>query len=1443
MGFYGNISNIAKTTFTFDRVYSNRLDMDQNVNTDGIFLGRYVLVDYGEQPIKGYFLLDPNDPNGGGYFYNSHITRPEYKIIGNTALIYQDLNNVQSGTSFYYYDSYNKKFYPRPPATISTYQINFQIDVNEYGRGYDSTVWTKRYKEDGTSEYVSIAELNAVVPNMHLVVDQPQEVPITPYFDRDTTNIDYYLHMQSNFGTRIGKITEGMHSDEQAPHTVVNWTVDQKGPSYKEVTQENADVDIYYNNAGFDHTKHNFSEDKVEVQHSHDNQEKYDKKEFIDYSKNAIGYRMTKSGRLYGNEADQGVYSNGIPAEDIQDWYIRLPGIGNAICRMWDKVYGYISPKEDDTEARKLLHNSRHLNDALTYNDTESNLVTYDRTTLMGVMNTAQDLIGYHFISFEDYNPPKTISGESSLITINLKYDNLEEKNQSQTKTYDILKCIFYDANKEYYAYHYYPEYASAEVDPDTGNIIFESDKTYYYLEDDIYHIANLNTYKATDADGKTIPSKTEYFYVIPQWKLEKIGTIADNSIQTLIAQIHTMLGTNIGEIRDITSIQGAINIMKDVIANIDTNLMPGRLLHTDDDGVIKTCDTYFPSATWDRDEVLNGNGDWVSRFATIKVLKNSTNDNQKTFKVNDATSGKEAGADIVTIISDNNKDENGNSPTNPQELHSPNNLTFGTRNKWIQLHADDQDDSIEFRHLESPIIGRLRAEQAIGTTDDSLPIYVNKNTTDDNDNVILKTKDELIAENADFDSFSVNDNATEITVKPTTDNLEYKSDVSDQNDNRLTIPYLTVDNAGHVVELGTKNFNIPHGFKKIETTAIEVTDESNSSDKPGISIAESISDTLELAPKNRWINIATEVDNNKEGSAEDNSAEDPKADKITFGHKLVPTLKENVTLNGERRTQKTEIETVYRFGLPQNKIYGENGNLDKQNENEAANTFNVPYIEVDMAGHVVAAETHTVEIPHTYNKISTGTVIDDTAVAGTAGSTIKDEAAVVSMKAETLEEEIVYAPFNKWIRINAITGEGKDTVRFGHEIHTIVENEPSTEDLDSSAPEDKTFTTKVVNWDDAGHIIEHGTTTWTLPNSIRNINIISTSNSEEVSGTIEAGVTSDTITVKPSNQWIEIGKEEDKQLTFGHSTSNVGTSQEFINLNNESSFVTQELTYDDAGHIIGHATKTWTMPHVYQTISIGDTKLSAKNTHDELVYAGNEWINLEGKTTDNGTKEVIFKHSKQEAISIDKSSDVYLQNGQAYQLSQVNYDDAGHITSVTQSTYHLPKHIEKDNDWITVTEQVNGEQHQVVYSHKSQQQMPEQSGLYKITIDQCGHISAAEKATPEDIGLDIKNIISEITSRFSLILNAPEFSLTQEKIGENIAIKVEIENKDQASTYNVTWGQEDVKYDEVLQKYIIQNASAGNEYTCTVERIYADVKSQTSKSIIITEETEEGTV
>ena len=48
-GFYGRVTNQSKTSMTFDRVYHNRTAMKANASTDGVFTGRFVLIEYDEE--------------------------------------------------------------------------------------------------------------------------------------------------------------------------------------------------------------------------------------------------------------------------------------------------------------------------------------------------------------------------------------------------------------------------------------------------------------------------------------------------------------------------------------------------------------------------------------------------------------------------------------------------------------------------------------------------------------------------------------------------------------------------------------------------------------------------------------------------------------------------------------------------------------------------------------------------------------------------------------------------------------------------------------------------------------------------------------------------------------------------------------------------------------------------------------------------------------------------------------------------------------------------------------------------------------------------------------------------------------------------------------------------------------------------------------------------
>lgn len=268
MGFYGNISNSNKSSFTFDRVYSTRKEMDAACDTDGIFLGRFVLVEYDINPIKGYC-------QDSAFYTDKQCKNLMIAVEGN---YYQNLFETEN--NIYHYQS---GVFTKITAENYDYGAHYKIDVETYGRGYDSTAWMKRYDAENNSfKYVMIAELNTVIPDFHLIVDPPEdekEVPNIPYFDEYSTNLNYYLHMPANFTHEIKK--------------------------------EN----ITFNKDGFDK----------------------DKRSYIENPTNSIGYDKIQGTRGYLSH----VYdTDAETAKDTYKWHITLEGIGNMVCQFWDLMYG-----------------------------------------------------------------------------------------------------------------------------------------------------------------------------------------------------------------------------------------------------------------------------------------------------------------------------------------------------------------------------------------------------------------------------------------------------------------------------------------------------------------------------------------------------------------------------------------------------------------------------------------------------------------------------------------------------------------------------------------------------------------------------------------------------------------------------------------------------------------------------------------------------------------------------------------------------------------------------------------------------------------------------------------------------------------------------------------------------------------------------------------------
>lgn len=340
MGFYGNISNVNKTNMTFDKIYSNRKSMDESCALDGVYTGRYVLVEYEQYyPLDTLPIIYKVSSNKEEKFSTTYTQLSPLEIQENViyrcVILTNWLNSTISEEDLLL-QYYSNVFYrgvqkdgvlslENVSSEISeeNYVGNFNIDRIEYNtsRGYDSTVWMKQYDSNGIPRYVNIAELNSVVPTFDVSVDAPTMEPQSPHFDADSTNIYYNLHVQPQWGFRVKEAARknangGIISDATTKYTSI--TYDENGAEI--ITSTDVDADIYFNKAGFD---------------------KNNRKAYVDLEivgEDSIDITPTGvSGQLYNN------HEKGQPkkeAPDIQELSINLPSVGNMMSEAWDYIYG-----------------------------------------------------------------------------------------------------------------------------------------------------------------------------------------------------------------------------------------------------------------------------------------------------------------------------------------------------------------------------------------------------------------------------------------------------------------------------------------------------------------------------------------------------------------------------------------------------------------------------------------------------------------------------------------------------------------------------------------------------------------------------------------------------------------------------------------------------------------------------------------------------------------------------------------------------------------------------------------------------------------------------------------------------------------------------------------------------------------------------------------------
>lgn len=478
MSFYGNISNAGKTELKFDKIYPNRKQMEAQFNSDNIFVGRYVLIEYDDNTFTR-FVGYSFDSRTGWIYSDSTKQYPfqiseEYTAADSKSypFVIGDLVKIEENNQVEYYvcinkdnDTPSKAIFSRVTDDSSNdYLLNYNIDkqwaINknvlsdfERAQGWDSTIW-----ERTLNGYVMIGRLNSKTPIFTISAEAPTIEPIAPHFSENSTNEEYNLHVQTPWGMRIKPAIDGDPSDE-----IVNYG---EYPEYSGA--------IYYNKEGFNpetRSKIDNINDEVSLLPTGSSGRKY-----IDHN---------AAGSQYLTEQN-----------DIQELKIHLPSIGNAVSDLWDVMYGTNRNLDIDwgsTEGNRMVN----LTDGgFSYEPEKTQ-------TVSGAINSIHDLMGMiveEDVDLEEANTEK------------IYYRSVEIENEGKTTKrtgyyIKVPKC----------------EYEDFPTDPDQifhevpSNELNKNKKYYFKNENNQYEVFkgdlnNLNGVTLYENDIDNFINQRQYF-------------------------------------------------------------------------------------------------------------------------------------------------------------------------------------------------------------------------------------------------------------------------------------------------------------------------------------------------------------------------------------------------------------------------------------------------------------------------------------------------------------------------------------------------------------------------------------------------------------------------------------------------------------------------------------------------------------------------------------------------------------------------------------------------------------------------------------------------------------------------------------------------------------------------------------------------------------------
>lgn len=942
MGFYGNITNTSKTNFVFDKIYTNRKAMDdaqrkKDPNTgqtvgDGVFIGRYVLVEYGE--ITEDSFIKAYGPQEDGYYHIANNNEEATRILYTNEPIPSQDNYIKKGQIIYVLGiggiykflecngGVNKgepSFSENPGLDPKTdpYFYNLKQDQAEYNvsRGYDGTVWVKT-SVNNEIKYVNIAELNSVVPSFEMVADAPTMSPILPHFDTASNNVYYKLHWQPAWGMRIaeaeqkdGKIYSDYVTswsqefyDSSTGITTTKWY----DPNKKEWVILDEDVappvinaDIYFNHAAFDsqigetNINKTIETNKAIYKPITLTAETYKRNKY--YYKTGNRYYLDGSAfntnRTYYEKLENyiGITADGLSGNkynlhdgtsntkqqvDTQQIHINLPAIGNMMSEAWDIIHG---EKRDNS--------------------------TVD--SLQGRLNFFKDEIAHNEIPIQSSETEGYLVG--SVINGAISYENsTDATNQDESVYNENILNVAINSEKPY---EHDDAWIATNIDTEQGK---DGDKDYHRKAISIHHTfhprtdsavneLNINNYDGKNG-GSTADSDTQFQKIINKDtiqlyvpKVDKAGHVVGTDIDKVILpygykHIETIGNKIDNETTDLDTTQDTVSADKGTVT-AGTPIGETAIVATE------TQDTV--------------NIDPFNKWIQVKASDDTV----------------EIAHEIHGIVT-KAKETDLNNGTNTITFHD---LEFDAAGHVEKNQLHTYTLPYGFKTIKAATQSTAVTDPSANTTE------VIADSTQDtlqfaSSNKWIKMSGTNKGKNINYDTFNIGHEVHPIAKEDNadTDLNDSTKYYSKTDGNTINVPDWEYDEAGHIKNKHNRKYTLPYGYKKIAAensnavTAAPVTTTTEPT-------ANNTQDTLNLTASNKWIKFNTLDDTTN-------------PNEVQIGHILSPIASDLTTtqLNSNEIEYKSTDTTINTFG----------------------GTFNILNFKTDNAGHIIEVGEDTITIP-----------------------------------------------------------------------------------------------------------------------------------------------------------------------------------------------------------------------------------------------------------------------------------------------------------------------------------------------------------------------------------------------------------------------------------------------------------------------------------------------